>query len=335
MSDANIAVNFSASTSGLTNGIAEVQEKLAGLSQSISDANRTYAVSIQTLKTAISEQLVSEIELLKQKEALLGGGDSAKRLTYETQINALMRKEARETEAVYASVGDKIAGAFNGQLRGLLTGTESFREAMRKTLLQLTIDFIEYADKTLLEWVAKEALKTAATATGNAARTSLNQAANAAELASQGSTIIRSILASAAEAFAGVFGFLAPIMGPFAAGPAAAAQAQVAASVGAVASADIGMYNVPADMLTLVHHNELIMPAAEASSFRNFLSNPSSDQGRSQGVSIAPTTHFHINAIDGASVSNWARSNSSEMLRAINESVRQGAHLGLSRLSRT
>ncbi len=33
-------------------------------------------------------------------------------------------------------------------------------------------------------------------------------------------SMVRSILSSAAEAFAGVFGFLAPIMGPFAAGPA-------------------------------------------------------------------------------------------------------------------
>ena len=70
-----------------------------------------------------------------------------------------------------------------------------------------------------------------------------------------------------------MFGFLAPIMGPFAAGPAAAAQATVASMAGAVASADIGMWQVPEDMLTLVHHNELVMPAAEAGAFRGLLSN--------------------------------------------------------------
>ena len=84
--------------------------------------------------------------------------------------------------------------------------------------------------------------------------------------------IVRSILSSAAEAFAGVFGFLAPIMGPFAAGPATAAQATVAGMAGAVASADIGMWRVPQDMLTLVHHNELVMPAAQAGAFRGMLS---------------------------------------------------------------
>ena len=117
-----------------------------------------------------------------------------------------------------------------------------------------------------------EATKTSATTAGVAARTGAEQAGAAASLAAQGAAMVRSILSSAAEAFAGVFGFLAPIMGPFAAGPAAAATATVASVAGAVASADIGMWSVPEDMLTLVHHNELIMPAAQAGAFRDMLS---------------------------------------------------------------
>ena len=50
-------------------------------------------------------------------------------------------------------------------------------------------------------------------------------------------------------------------------------------------------------------------------------------------VSIAPTTHFHVNAIDGGSVSQWMRANSTQMLRAIDEAVRHGAHLGLRRVT--
>ncbi len=227
-----------------------------------------------------------------------------------------------------------MAGAFNSQLRGLLSGTETWRDAFKNTLAELLIDFIESCERMVVQWVAGEATKTAATATGTASRAALQQAGASASLASQGASIIRSILGSAAEAFAGVFGFLAPIMGPFAAGPAAAAQATVASAAGAVASADIGMWSVPADMLTLVHHNELIMPAAEAGAFRDLLSTSSSRSvGAGPNVSITPTTHLHVNAIDSGSVSQWVRSNSSEMLRSINEAVRHGAHLGLRRLS--
>jgi hypothetical protein len=117
-------------------------------------------------------------------------------------------------------------------------------------------------------------------------------------------------------------------------GPAAAAQATVASAVGAVASADIGVWSVPADMLTLVHHNELIMPAAEAGAFRQLLSGVSTGgQTGGASVSITPTTHFHVNAIDAGSVSQWMRANSSQMLRAVDEAVRHGAHLGLRRLN--
>jgi hypothetical protein len=90
------------------------------------------------------------------------------------------------------------------------------------------------------------------------------------------------------------------------------------------------MWSVPADMLTLVHHNELIMPAREAGAFREMLGGGERGGGN---VAIAPTTHFHVNALDAGSVSQWMRANSAQMLRSIDEAVRHGAHLGLRRVS--
>ena len=49
-------------------------------------------------------------------------------------------------------------------------------------------------------------------------------------------------------------------------------------------------------------------------------------------MNINPTTHFTVNALDGASVSHWMRQNSSTMVKAIDEAVRHGAHLGTKRL---
>jgi hypothetical protein len=151
--------------------------------------------------------------------------------------------------------------------------------------------------------------------------------------------MIRSILSSAAETFAGVFGFLAPLMGPFAAGPAAAAQASVAGMAGAVASADIGMWQVPRDQLALIHQNELIMPAGPAGALRNMLTNAPNGGGADGigagggSVAIHPTTHFHVNAMDGASVASWMRSNGPGMAKALDQAVRHGAALGLKRLN--
>ncbi len=176
----------------------------------------------------------------------------------------------------------------------------------------------------------------AATTAGVAARTSAEQGGAAASLGAQGATMVRSILSSAAETFAGVFGFLAPLMGPFAVGPAAAAQATVAGMAGAVASADIGMWQVPRDQLALIHQNELIMPAGPAGALRDMLTNNSNAGAGGGGGSVAihPTTHFHVNAMDGASVSvRGCAQNGPGMAKAIDQAVRHGAALGLKRLN--
>ena len=409
MTDANVSVNFSASTTDLESGIASAREALASLATPIADINSKYAAlgatfaeahtramqavqssdnaayadSLRAAQEALSDRIsvekaglsellsayalaaragqVSEQERLQaSREAIeqtyaleldlmnrrrdLAAGSLAQRQRIDDQIGQLERQEQTQLAQVtqqslteqaqaYEHFGDTVTRAFNSQLSGLILGTESWRDAFRKTLAQLLIDFIEFSEKMVVRWIAGEAARTAATASGSASRAVYEQAGAAASLASQGAAMIRSILGSAAEAFAGVFGFLAPVMGPLAAGPAAAAQATVASAVGAVASADIGMWSVPADMLTLIHHNELIMPAAEAGAFRDLLSGASQGGQAGANVSITPTTHFHVNAIDSGSVSQWMRANSSQMMRAVDEAVRHGAHLGLRRLT--
>ncbi len=211
-------------------------------------------------------------------------------------MTALVRNAINEQEREYQSYGSTVTQAFNSQLHGLLSGTESWHNAFKAVLEDLLIKFIEWGEETVVRQIATEAAKTAATSAGVTARTGAEQAGAAASLAAQSATIVRSILSSAAEAFAGVFGFLAPIMGPFAAGPATAAQATVAGMAGAVASADLGMWQVPQDMLTLIHHNELVMPAAEAGAFRQMLSGeaPAVGDARGGAVHIHPTTNFHV-----------------------------------------
>ncbi len=306
----------------------------------------------QTQKVALSRQALDEeygaqISAL-QREAALGDQsltqkqrildqmlDAERR--HQDQTTALVRNAVNEQEREYQAFGSTVTQAFNSQLHGLLSGTESWRAAFKNVLEDLLIKFIEWGEATVVRQIATEAAKTAATSAGVTARTGAEQAGAAASLATQSATVVRSILSSAAEAFAGVFGFLAPIMGPFAAGPATAAQATVAGMAGAVASADIGMWRVPEDMLTLVHHNELVMPATQAGALREMLTGetPANSASRGGAVHIHPTTNFHVSAVDSGSVAQWMKANSSTMMKAIDEAVRHGAHLGLKRLTGT
>ena len=309
---------------------------------------RAYQIT-QSEKLALSRQALNEEYALElaalQKSAALGEQSLAasQRLDdkiieatrrRDDEIASLTRSALQEQERDYQSFMNSIEQAFNSQLRGLLSGTETWRAAFKNALSDLLIKFIEWTEATVAHHVAAEALKTSATSAGVAARTGAEQAGAAASMGAQGAAMMRSILSSAAETFAGVFGFLSPVMGPLAAGPAAGAQATVAGMAGAVASADIGMWSVPHDMLSLVHHDELIMPAAEAGAFRDLLGARASGEMNQAGASVAihPTTNFHVSALDAGSVSQWMKANSSQMMRAMDEAVRHGAALGLRRL---
>ncbi len=124
---------------------------------------------------------------------------------------------------------------------------------------------------------------------------------------------------------------MAPVMGPAAAGPAAAAEATVISVGSGLASADIGMWSVPSDMTTLVHHNELIMPAAEAGAFRDMLSGGGAGGAN---VNVTPQVNFHVRAQDSNDVKGFYRNNQREIAKGIHTAVREGAHLGLKGLRR-
>jgi hypothetical protein len=318
-----------------------LRQKLALYAEEAREHEITIAQKLALSRQALAEELAAEVAALQQKAAL-GNQTQAQKAQINRQILAdeqhtqdqmiaLTRKAVDEQAQQYQAFAGTVTQAFNSQLHGLLSGTESWRTAFKNVLEDLLIKFIEWGEATVVHQAATEAAKTAATSAGVTARTGAEQAGAAASLATQAATMVRSILSSAAEAFAGVFGFLAPIMGPFAAGPATAAQATVASMAGAVAAADIGMWRVPEDMLTLVHHNELVMPAAEAGAFRGLLSSEAPG-GAQSAVHIHPTTNFHVSAVDSGSVAQWMKANSATMMGAIDEAVRHGAHLGLRRL---
>src|SRR6185437_12060417 len=92
------------------------------------------------------------------------------------QLTALTRQALAEQTQSYVQFGDTVASTFNSQLRGLLSGTESWRNVFKSMLSELLIDFIASTDRMVVQWAVGEAAKTAATVTGTASRSSLQQA---------------------------------------------------------------------------------------------------------------------------------------------------------------
>jgi hypothetical protein len=145
-------------------------------------------------------------------------------------------------------------------------------------------------------WVASELAMTTASEAGAVARTAAEGEGLAAGLALKAMNAVKSIVTDSAQAFGGIFAFLAPIMGPAAAGPAAAGEATVMAAASGIASA-AGGWVVPSDQLAMVHQNEMILPAGISQGLQSMIS--------ANGGSSAGPVVINISAIDGQDVKRF------------------------------
>ena len=247
------------------------------------------------LEAETQKEYEAELNLLQQ-EAALGDLSVRQRLNVINQIAALEEKHridmikldeqaiAQQQQIWTASLGT-IENAFNSQLRGLLAGTTSWSQAFKNILGDIIIKFIEMCETMMVKWLAAELAQTTATTSGAAARAAAEQGAAGAGILANAAQALQAIMTDAAQTFAGVFAFLAPTMGPAAAGPAAAAQA----SVSAAAVFDVGTDYVVRGGLALIHPGETIIPAARGS-------------GPFTGAGAAPQIHapvsINVSALD-------------------------------------
>ncbi len=300
------------------------------------------ALTLAALKEGLAgEQAALQGELaidgmsLKQKQALLNTENKLEQ-QYADAVVKIQEDAAAKVSEQWNSAMTTINGAFTSQISGLLRGTTSWRQAFKNVLASLTEDVLKFfvnwglqQAETVVKNIVLGNVQVAAHVAGAGEMAAADSAAAATSGFAWLGNALRAIATDAAQVFGGVFAFLAPAMGPAAAGPAAASMAAVLA----VPAADIGVWDVPRDQMTLIHQNELVMPAAEAGAFRGMLSGAARDGGGSgKSVSVNPTTHFHINANDSASVAQWVRSHGHEIAKGLDEAARHGAMLGLRRM---
>ena len=266
----------------------------------------------------------------------LAAGSAVKRQEIE-------RSYLREVDADYRRTFEQVGTSVSQQVMQMIQGHETFQKAVSNVLLSIVQSFVQARIRSVADWAAGALAETTATTAGETAKTSAVVAGTAARQAAQTSaattgaattlaTIGQSIAASAAETFAGIFGFLSPLMGPAAAGPAAAGQAPVAAAAAAIPSLDVGAWNLPADMVAQVHAGEMIVPAGPAAMMRAAAAGGAAQGGGGSGGDVHSHAHFHVTAMDSRDVRRFFSDNSKHILGAINDGLRSGSHLGLNKL---
>jgi hypothetical protein len=278
------------------------------------------------LEEETEKEYQAELALLESK-LVLGGREVEENRKWLDKIELLKAKHnidmvKLDAQAIAEQTKEwnkglsMITSSFNTQLRGLLAGTTTWSQAWKKMLGDMIIKFIEFGEQMLQNWIAVELAKTTASIMGNTARKASDEAGTAASLATTLAAAIKAITIDASKVFGGVFGFLAPEMGPAAAAPAAAAAGSVLATT---PSLDVGGY-VMRSGLAMVHQGEVI-PAAQVRM-------PYAGNGTGGG-----DTHLHaavnISAVDSRSIRRFFNDNAHHMVRALQRGLKGGAHLPL------
>lgn len=187
-----------------------------------------------------------------------------------------MQQAAKEIERINQKTTEEATKrwerffkSFNNGLLGMAKGTMTWKEGIKDMFWGVVGNWLQAIERMMAAWIVKETVQTGATVAGNAARTTSDVAAAKASGQAFGESGKATIMGDAAKAYSGVYGFLAPEIGPFAAIPAGLAFASVAAMEALIPSYDVGSWNIPNDTLAMVHKGEMIIPAAQAAAVRS------------------------------------------------------------------
>jgi len=310
----------------------------AALAEEIATERSVYAqeLALDNLRPAERQKILAQLAAAEEK--------------YAQQVKETQLKAAEDSAKAWQSMADKVAGVLNSQVSGILSGTTTIKQAFSNMAKSIIEDVAKYAIKWAVEHafaatqvMAQNQAVTASTIAGQTAQDAAKTASSGVGIAMQAADAVKSIAIDGAKTFGGVFGFLAPLLGPFAAGPAAGAQATVLA---AGAAFDTGAWNLPRDMIAAVHAGEMVIPSrgGVADEFRSFMSEGGFNRagtagvgapaGGNKSVSVNPAVHFNVSAIDGQSAASFFQSNHKAMMSAVDRAVRHGSALGLRAFNR-
>lgn len=189
-------------------------------------------------------------------ESKLGGLSVAQKQKIEddkTQIAAkaaLERQKIIEGEQLYnmksweASLGG-LQSAWDSQLRGLLAGTTSWAQAMKNIAANMVIEMIREFEKLAIVKPLAQAL------------------ANVTAPAEFFTSILKMIMASVGQVFAGTTANLAPALGPAAPAAAAGIASAVEGVAVGMAKLDVGTDLVMREGAAYLHSGESVVPAAQ------------------------------------------------------------------------
>ena len=289
---------------------------------------RTFKATIDAEREAAAGNIAEQIRLDQQlvdRARQLYGQDSANFQEALRKKTADMKAEIDKQMVTYTKLTTTIGNSFDQMFRGMLEGTQNFRQSMLRLTASLIEDFALMAFRSAETWALtqirntlvteqSEALQTAAVAAGASEQTAIKTAAAAEGRATEAAVGSASVFADAHKAAAGAYAAVAgiPFVGPVLA-PVAAATAYGAVLAFDVFSAAGGMDIGPGvNPITQLHEKEMVLPAGLSERVRNM-----TDSGGGGG-----DVHIHgpfVQAIDTQTGMKFLMANIPKFSKAVGE----------------
>jgi hypothetical protein len=308
---------LNAATGQIGNGVGALQTKAADLAGSIG-AGMAPSGGLGDVSSLLQASSASDNRNDGATDENLWNEELVAYQRFQSEKENLDSRAVQTSQRTWQSLMQPIQRAFDTSITGMILGTTTLQKAVANIAQSILAEFVNLGVKMVTNWIASELAMSTATEAGAAARTAASGEGMAAGLAIKAANAIKSIATDSAQAFSGIFAFLAPIMGPAAAGPAAAGEATVMAAASGIASA-AGGWMVPSDQLAMVHQNEMILPANISQGLQNMIS--------ANGGAGAGAVVVNVSAIDSQDVKRFFQSNGSLLVSAVNKAMRNGSML--------
>ncbi len=254
------------------------------------------------------------------------------------QQGALKQREAdqaaemKKLQQQFDSVVSPIVSTWTQGMLQMAEGAKSFQQVMLSIGNQVLNDFVgKVIDPMIESWLWGQARQTVATLVGVSQRTTAEAVGASAGNAQMLAQTAMWIKQDAAKTFGGLFSAFSqnPVTAP--AAPAIASAG--AAAVLGFAYAEQGWGQVPIDNApTLLHKNEMVLPASIANPMRGMLNDFNSGKGfpMGEGGRGSGDTHnyaIHVHTMDAKSFDDYLMNNHGSVMKALRKSARSGAKM--------
>jgi|GEM_PF-2770266 hypothetical protein len=315
---------------------AEIEMKGEVDAAKIKEQTEEQLIQQQFAKGQISKQQeIAALAAAKQKElqieidyyaglARLNEGDEKAVARIEAEITKLKAQQElirakattesiTEQEKQYQNLANQIRrvfsgmeGVFSGFTRNILSGNKSIGQAWDKMVDDMATKFVEGLEKQLMAFLQKKVMEIAIHAQTEETKEAISKATTQKE-------DLRTAYSAAKNAWKATAGIdvVGPVLAPIAA-------AAAFAGVVSFGSAEGGQYYVPNNQLTMLHPQEMVLPAGIANQMRSVISG-----GGSGGGGATIIVNHSVNAVDAASFQQHIRTHSNMIANEVTRALKR------------